>query len=290
MVGNTWRDQQLNGVKSYSRRNAVFGRPLGGLVVILALGFSLSAKANPHLERGIKLLSEFEEKKALKVLEHALTWSGNDDAIRAKIYLYQGIAYFELLKKADATTAFRKALETDKTVVLPTALSPKIRDLFSSVRVGLGGETVDPDPPPTSQPTSQPGPQDVKHEHGGHGGKGGKATDRPPPKAGFSFTWPTWVCAGIAVAAAAAAVGLGVAGQSKGDEARDPSIPYNDAVLIHDQAKGLVTGANVMIGVGSAAVVGAVVFFVLDWMSPPQVTAGVGPTSGGAILQLQGRF
>jgi|GEM_PF-5904624 tetratricopeptide (TPR) repeat protein len=288
MVGIGRRDQQLKGVKSPTRRSYAQGYPLGVLALMILLFSSLPATANPHLERGIKLVNEFEEKKALKVLKRALAWRKNDDALRAKIFLYQGIAYFELLQKADATAAFRRALESDPRVSLPKAISPKIRELFSSMQKALETVPVDPDPLATSQPASQPTTQPDPND--GNDGKDGKGGGDGAKEKRRSINWPAWISAGLAVACAGAAIGMGLAAKSKDEESRNIDLPLVNAQALHDKAVGLANGTNAMIGIGGAAAAAAIVFFVLDWTSPDGTHAAVGPTPGGAMLRLQGTF
>src|SRR5512137_127562 len=76
-------------------------------------------EANPHLDRGVKLLNDMEDAKAVKELRRALTWPGASSAERAKVHVYIGIAQVNLLNLSGAKKSFRDALTLDATTALP---------------------------------------------------------------------------------------------------------------------------------------------------------------------------
>lgn len=81
----------------------------------------------------------------------------------------------------------------------------------------------------------------------------------PPPSKRRVYTW---VAAGVAVAAGAAAVAYGVAASRQADKLRD-GFPHADAAALASGARSKATTANVLYGVsGVAAAAGVTLFFV----------------------------
>ncbi len=234
------------------------------------------SKAATALQRAIKLSNDMEDAKALKELQKALAASPTE-AEQAQIHLYFGIAYFNLLKPEEAKQSFGKALDLDPALELPESTSPKIKDLFAKLKAGRGkkpdeGKTP---PPPTSKPD-----------------EGGTITPPPPPPPPpkRSVNWPAWITAGVAVAAGAAGLGLGLAARSSADQAADLTLPWAEAQSHHDSAKGKALGANVCFGIAGAAAIASTVLFVVGSRSKREApSASLVPLpSGGALVQVSG--
>lgn len=74
----------------------------------------------------------------------------------------------------------------------------------------------------------------------------------------------TWVVGGLGVAALGAGIGMGAAASSASTTLRDGTVRSAETVQgLHDQARGLATGANVAyVGAGAALAAAVVLFFV----------------------------
>jgi hypothetical protein len=236
-----------------------------------------AAEANPHLERGVKLLNDMEDAKALKELRHALTWPGASSAERAKVHVYIGIAQVNLLNLSAAKKSFRDALALDATAALPALTSPKIKDLFAEVRTELG---IKPPPEPTPPPPeTEPASREVV------------PPPPPPPRPRRStVNWPAWVTLGAAVAVGATGLALGVSARSENEAAGDLKLTYSQAQEHHDAAAGRALGANICFGLTGALAITSGVLFYVGWKREKSTTtAAVVPLpQGGAVLQVRG--
>jgi tetratricopeptide (TPR) repeat protein len=249
------------------------------LVTAPALG-----RANPQLKRGMTLVNEFEERKALEVLKRALSWPENTDSLRAQIYLYRDIAFFELLDKDSAAKELGLALEKDPKLTLPASVSPKLKTLFEELQKRMPRSTGEPKTvtvPKSSngQQGETPKPEPIKRK------TRPVEPDPPPPK---PINWPAWVCLGIAVAAGGAGLGLGLSAKAQEEEYLDLSKSYEAAKELRDRAAGRALGANVLFGIAGAAAIASAVFMILGYTRNESTLASVSPIKGGAVFQLSG--
>ncbi len=83
----------------------------------------------------------------------------------------------------------------------------------------------------------------------------------------------SYVVAGLGLAALAAGVALGVSSSADATASQDRSQTVSTARGLADSANGKAVGANLLFGVGGAAVVGGVLMFVFS-MPEPGMTAG----------------
>jgi hypothetical protein len=75
----------------------------------------------------------------------------------------------------------------------------------------------------------------------------------------------TWVVGGVSVAALGAGVGLGLASSSASGQLRDGTVrSAADVQALHDTTATTTTGANVAYGVAGAALITAVVLFIVE--------------------------
>lgn len=236
------------------------------LVVVSGLA-AAPAAANPMLARGIKLLTELESAKAVKQLRRALRWRGSSPAELATIHLYLGIAHFNLQQTDEAAASFRRALALRPEIQLPRLTSPKIEELFRSLRPAA------PAPPP-SPPPSRPAALDPVRA--------------PPPRAALPadalVARPSsrtrvaaWTTAGVAAATGVAAVVLASLTAVENSRAGDLGLTSREAMEHHDAAASRALGANLCFAIAGAAAVTSGVLFYLSWRRARETHAGRTP-------------
>ena len=249
------------------------------LSLLLSLDFPGAAWArpeNPHLARGIRLLDQAKDERALAVLEKALGWRENGRDELARIHFYLGVTRFNLAQPERARAHFEMALEIDPGLRIPADLSPKILRLVEKVRTARAKR------PPPSQPPSRaadPLPRAVPPPSPATG-------DRPAARSRTS--WPAWVTLGIALAAGGVGVGLGAAARRDANEANDLGMPHDEAQAMHDRAGRFALTANILYGTAAAAAVAAGVLFLVGRSRPGGPRAGLAPLPGGALVQIDG--
>ncbi len=249
---------------------------------LLALALSLSAasaqaRPNPHLQRGIRLLNDMEDAKALGELQRALKLRGQSPEEKARVHLYLGIAQFNLLQAEKARASFRAALELQAAIELPEQTSPKIQQLFQRVRRELGGGT---EPTTPSQPLTTPPPATSP----------ASAPTPPPPRPISRVNWPAWLTLGLAGACGVAGLGLGLSSRSEASQADDLTLPYGAAKDHHDAATSRALAANILFGVaGAAAITSGILFWVGHRRAAAErPVATVVPLPSGAAVQISG--
>jgi tetratricopeptide (TPR) repeat protein len=267
-------------------------RSCGWLVPALALlllDSSALARPNPHLKRGIKLLHDMEDARALVELQRALRVRDSSADEQAEVYVYIGIAQFNLLRTEQARASFGAALDRNPNVELPPMTSPKIRQVFESVRNRRGAVEPRPEPEPGPEPpvpTFQPDQQ-------GRPAPVIRRTRRPRPTTFWGRYWPALTLLGVGVAAAGAGVGCGVTAASEAEKSKDVNLPYEEARAHYDEAGRRALAANVMYGVaGAAALTSAVLFWYYATRRPaePPTSAAVLPLRSGVVLQVGARW
>jgi hypothetical protein len=260
-------------------------------LIALSLGAAQPAVAagrtNPNLKEGIQLLSQAEDEKALLQFRKALKRPKNLRSTRAKIHMYLGITYLNLLKEPKAERHFRKALRLRRALKLPPGVSPKITGMVDRLRRELK------DAPPPKKRTRvrrraarrrtaarlQPRPITpvVQRSDGTSGG----------------VYWPAFVALGVAVAAGGTGLALGLVAKGKADEAHDLATPSGPAQESYDTAERMALTANILYGVAGAAAIASGVLFYWGSRQGKQrrvSSVGVAPTAGGALVQVGGSF
>ncbi|MCA9669654.1 MAG: hypothetical protein KC503_28860 [Myxococcales bacterium] len=246
---------------------------------------------NPMLQRGVRLIQRMEETAGLRVLMRALRWPQNTDRDRALIHLYRGIAYGNMLHEQGARRSFRQALRFDASVRVPGSVSPKIRAIFDAVLAALRRARVE-GRRRAAAAAAAAAPRDRTSET--DDGADDRGRDVSRQRSGIY--WPGWITGGVAVAALATAIGLGVASRADQSAADDPNLPFSRAKTLVDHAESKALGANVMFGVAGAAAVMSAVLFVLHYRSKPervarrrrQKSAAVVPLAGGGAIAVGG--
>jgi len=250
------------------------------LAGLLLTGVAGRAASNPHLARGVRLIEEMEDAKAVRALQRALRVRRNTDQVRAKIHLYLGIAHFNLLDKDRARQELKQACKLDPAIKLPPTTAPKIRELFDSLQPARPPEpeTTRPAPVERRPPPPKPRPPPVVVA----------ALDQTPRDSGRGAVgWAAWGTAGLAVAAGGAALTAGLLARSANQQAGDVSLTSGEADVHHEAARERALAANVMFGVAGAAAVAAGVLFYFHLRSGRGwASAAIVPLPGGAALQV----
>jgi tetratricopeptide (TPR) repeat protein len=250
-------------------------RRLVVIAIIILWAPQARAQANPHFERGVKLLKDMEDAKALDELERALKVPETSAKERAQIHLHMGIAQSNLLKRDAARQSFRAALKLDPAIRPPELTSPKIGQIFEEVRLEVQAERKDEKPgPPVAAPPKEPAEQPTVPE-------ASVAKERP-------VNWPAWITLGAAVAAGGVGIAMGALSSSAEDQANDISLTYYAAKEHHDKAQGRALAANILFGVAGAAAVASGVLFYLGWRKTERASAAVVPLDSGVLVQLRG--
>ncbi len=107
------------------------------LLCVFASSTSHAATPREQLERARQLIDEAEFEEALKLLNDELEQPGNSQETLAQLYQLQGITYLYLGQEANARRSFEKLLEANPLHELPRSSSPKVRQLFESVRADV---------------------------------------------------------------------------------------------------------------------------------------------------------
>lgn len=246
------------------------------LLSLLAVTLLLTALSDPALarkrtkkvppkEQGIALLADMEDKEAITAFREALSVSKTDSE-KASIYIYMGIAHFNLLEKDSARQSFQQALLLDAKSALPEIVSPKIQEVFDGVKGEMKAALK---PKPKPKPKRKPKPKPKKSGQG-------------------AYRISAFVTLGLAVAAAAAGAGLAASGSGLEDDADDRSLSWAEAEDLHDQASSRYLGANILFGVAGAAAVTSAVMFYFGYRDMPEARVSLLPLRGGAIIQVGG--
>ena len=208
---------------------------------------------NPKLAESISAYENFEYEDALRGLTQALRHKGSTQEELARIHLYTGLVQFTLGNQAAAEKAFTQALKLRYDIELPPDTSPKISTAFAAVKKTVPGPKK-PEPPPTDpkpdplaqKPDPKPKPPIVP----------------PPPPAPGGRLW-TWVAAGVG---GAALVGAGVFGglalSAKADF--DDEQWAGQAAELRDSVETNALAANILFGLGGAALTAALVLFFVE--------------------------
>jgi len=209
---------------------------------------------NPFLLQAKVFQQSLEFEKCLKRLENAARWKDTTDAERAEIELYQGLCRLGLGREGDAEQHFQRALRLDPAVALPPLTSPRVERLFDKARATTGI----PAPLPIEEPAAPPPAPSLVPA---------AAPPTPPPEPVVEAQKPVRLglplgIAGLSAGAliAAAALGTqaqGLAAQSKG------ALFASDAFSLGRDAQTFALGANVLYAVAGAALVTAIIVFLV---------------------------
>lgn len=212
---------------------------------------AVAAERSPHLERGRQLLSELEDEAALVVLEEGLRSRGNSSEQLAELYLYLGVAQFNLGNESAALASFQTARVLHPQVSLPEWISPRINALWEKATEAPSTER--PGPLKLSLPTaSAAGPEPEL-----------SATQSAPPP---GSRWKRWTGAGAALTGAALLVGGILNGLQHGALLREveSEASVGGARRSYESAERAGTRANLFFVSGALAMTGGGLLLVLD--------------------------
>jgi hypothetical protein len=246
------------------------------LYLLLALSSNPSAgqtaRPSPQaaLEAAVQLFQNFEDQKSEAALR-ALLRRSPPKSVAARAHIYLALIALNATEPEVAQTEFEKAVRTDVLIDLPPGQSPKAQILFAEARREVASGPM---PAAADSPSIQ------------------TATPREPAAAaavaaqGSPSHLPAYVVGGIGVAALAAGGIFGWLQLEAGNSARnDPTLA---AALSDGQPyaqDGLV--ADVLFGVGGAALITAIVLFATEGTAnAPAVAFSAGPRG----LALSGAF
>ncbi len=249
-----------------------------GLGVLLVVGACLAprpcrAESPPELRQGVEAYENFEYPEALRLLQAAAGRPGLSHPDQVRILLYLGLVHFTLGDRAPAEEAFEAALRLERELQLPADTSPKIAEVFEALRARL---------PPAPKPAPEVKPQPEV-----------EPAPKPGPAAGASAPGPrnrvwTWVMAGLGGAALAAGGACGYLASASQQEFEDATWA-SDAMDARAAAQDRALAANLLYGLGGAALVTALVLFFVEVDDAPEAdpdgpTPSLAPAPGGAAL------
>lgn len=263
-------------------KNIAVAVVLGAVCIQASVAWS---KTGPHFEVGVKMLKQFEYKKALEAFEKALEWPGNTSKERALVLVYMGITQSNMDDYPAAEQSFKRAQATDPNVEPPKLTSPKIRAVFEKVRAEARAtprrtprRATAPTPTQTSTPTPTiPGEDEVDEEDDE------EVDDRPT-----TINWPAWLTLGAAVVAGGVGAAMGGLNLSEKSKAENTKIPYNEAQDHADKASSYGVAANILlITAGAAAVTSGILFYLGYKKKKESAQAAIVPTGSGVMVQVE---
>jgi hypothetical protein len=177
----------------------------------------------------------------------------------------------------EAGNGLREMLSLPKSAPKAAAATPETKPKAGEKATPSGSKTVEAEPgdsPPSKK--AAPGPVVAA------------SASLPSPPSRWKNPW-FWTAFSAGVAALAGGGALGGLAHQKVDEARAaPDQMAGDALL--SDARGMALGANICFGVGGAALLGAVLIWILDSPEDPVIAPSVAPAPGGAAALLRLRF
>ena len=223
---------------------------------MLSAWVMLALTTNPNLEEAKRLISAFQQERALVELERAAARSASEPAVLAQVYLYRGVAYGGLVDGIKAVESFRAALAFDPEVVLPE-VSERVAAWFDESRRLAGlPPRIPPGPPAVVAPSPAVLPPAVEPPRALPGAV------QPAPRS----RWKLYL-GGALLGAAAIVAGTGA--WAGADSRRlnqqwqlEPGVGASQQ--LQQQAEGRATLANMLFGVSGALAIGGGVVFVLE--------------------------
>lgn len=224
-----------------------------------SLALAAAQKANPYLAQARVFYQGGEFKKCLDRVKQAEKWDSSTQEL-AEVSLYAGLCRFNSKQQKQAEVDFLRALQTDPSLELPAATSPKIVEAWNRVRAKVPRPappvappltTPEPErdstPPVVVTPTPTADPAVVTLEPA--------PPAKGPPVAAF-------VMGGVAVAAVAVGVSFGLLANSNNSAA--VMAPFqSDAVALRGTAQTWALVANLSyVTAGAAALTGLLLFFL----------------------------
>jgi len=267
--------------------------------------------SNPYLVRGIQLIDDAQDERAIRELKKALSWPGNQRRHLVAIHLHLGIAYFDLLNRNQAAQHFRTAFQLNPRARLSAALSPKIRAFAERLRKrvlpdgraeGKDAKPSDPDgsePEPEGSTATEPAPASAQTiempPEALPPRKARRPRDlgerQPTGRRHWRMGWPAWTALGVGIAAGGAAIGTGVASGVKYSQSNDTSRPYSEGMELRAASDDLSLATIVLGSVSGAALLTWVLLYYAgqeEAPAGPQTAPEVSLIPGGALISIRG--
>jgi hypothetical protein len=216
-----------------------------GCLLTLSPALSRAAPDNRYLQEAKVFYDELEFDRCQKRLALA-AGERSSSAELVEIEIYGGLCAYQLGDRKAATEHFRLALKLDASAKLPPLTSPKIAQLFDSLRkqVAESPSVQASPPPPVSTVVAPPPPAISKPAE--------RSWIRPVPL----------TLSGVSLLAAGAAAYFGL--EAKRLEGRANDAAYDDDFRsLGDRGERSALYANVALGVAVSAAAGAVLTYVL---------------------------
>ncbi|MBX7100368.1 MAG: hypothetical protein K1X89_21805 [Myxococcaceae bacterium] len=211
---------------------------------------------NPFLVQAREDAQALDFERCVGRVRQAAQWKSNQKEL-VELEVLGGVCNYNLNRRVDAREHFRLALRMSPDAELPAYSSPKLVDFFLWVKKRLQGPPTPfpaEDLPPDAPLDGQLLPRD----------RGGADYVRP-----FEVRPLPVVFGSVAVAMLATGIGLGLS--AKNLEAQAKAAMYEvDYGGYANAARGNALGANIAYGIAGAAVVGAVVSFLVGRPSAPE--------------------
>ncbi len=234
---------------------------------VIALGWLTTAvaapeKGNVYLVQAKVFYQGMEFEKCLQRLEQADRVDNLTREVMADIELYGGLCKFNLGKRGDAESHFRRALQLNPDVTLPPATSPRIAEVFDpvaeqirSARADAASSNVE-----RAEEEAQDSPRELTLAPTA---KSDARADlvATVPEQGGSKVLPI-ALGGTSVAAAGVAAVFAVMANNHAAQANDPATFYDDSLSLAADARREMLIGNVLFGVAGTAAVGAVITWI----------------------------
>lgn len=226
---------------------------------ISSLALAAGEKPNPYLAQARVFYQGGEFKKCLDRVKQAEKWDSTTQEV-AEVSLYAGLCRFNSKKQKEAEVDFLRALQTDPSLELPAATSPKIVEAWNRVRAKVPRPAPPVAPPlvTTKEADRQPEPAPVVTAPA----PVPAAVTLEPAPAPKAPPVAAFVMGGVAVAAVAAGVSFGLLASSNNVAAA--GAPFqSDAVALQRTAQTYALVANLSyVTAGVAALTGLLLFFL----------------------------
>jgi hypothetical protein len=251
------------------------------LALVLLVGQSAAVEPRA-LRHGRELFDQLRFDEAATALRGVLR-THPAPAIAAKARLFLGLIDLNLADEVRGREELRRALELDPACALPAGLSPKIQEIFESIRKEVA--------PPPAAATQAPPTVMVPGPIPPPSSEAATTPALPSAEAQAEATpshWPAYAVGGGAVALLGVGIVLGVMSNntlSQGTAAGDAGTAYS----LQQSANSQALWADICFGASALAAAGGVWLFFSE-RSAPTVTAAAIPLPGGGAVALAGSF
>lgn len=259
------------------------------LLGVISLPTSALAQVDSDLQRGIQLINDMEDGKAVEALQKALTNSGNSKELNAQIRLYLWVAHSNLGDEATSEDNLRQAFTLSPDIDPPKNISPKMLKHFEtrkaefkaqSEKAAAAASPAALAPTATAVPTAADDLSKKTSE---------TTTPAQPEMVKGKTNWPAWGLLGGAVALGAVGIVFGVMSRDDLDKANDLTTPTDVGLDYHDKASSKSLMANICWGAaGAAAITSGILFYMGRETKPNTVQTTIVPLPHGALVQFNG--